>query len=101
MILNLIVTPKKYAMHSLTFSFIVPYLYFTLFYSTSYTSEWISSIASRLKYPSAYWGFSFGQCCSIDAIKNTSSEIMDNIGAILLVFIAIWGIFIVLIIFKP
>jgi hypothetical protein len=72
-LLNLIVVPKKFALHSITFSWIVPYLYFTLFYSTSYTSEWIASAVSQLKYSAAYFGFSIGQCCTADSIQNTTS----------------------------
>ena len=45
-VINLIVVPTRYALHSLTLSWIVPYLYCTLFLATSYSTEWVASITS-------------------------------------------------------
>lgn len=72
-LLNLVIVPKKYALHSVSVSWLVPYLYFTLFYSTCYTTEWISPMASNLKYLSGFFGFSFGICCTADSIQGTTS----------------------------
>jgi hypothetical protein len=92
-LLNLIVVPRRYALHSLTLSWIVPYLYFTLFLSTSYTTEWVASIATKLKHIAGYWGFSLGECCVHDDIQSTTSELMHNVGAILCVLAASWVVF--------
>lgn len=99
-ILNLIVVPRRYALHSLTLSWIVPYLYSTLFLSTSYTTEWVASIASKLKHVAAYWGFSLGECCERDYIQSTTSELMDNVGAILCLLAASWIAFGILSLFS-
>jgi hypothetical protein len=71
----------------------VPYLYFTLFYSTSYTTEWVSSIVTKLKYIAAYWGLSLGDCCAYDPIQATTSELIHNVGGILAVLAVSWIIF--------
>ncbi len=89
----MIVIPRRYALHSLTFSWVVPYLYFTLFYSTSYSTEWISSITTKLKYVAAYWGLSLGDCCAHDYIQGTTSELISNVGGILSVLAVSWVIF--------
>lgn len=92
-ILNLIVVPRRYALHSLTLSWIVPYLYFTLFLSTNYTTEWVASITNKLKNIAGYWGFSLGECCVQDYIQLTTSELIHNVGAILSILAASWVAF--------
>ena len=47
LILNLIIVPKLYALHSITMVWITPFLFFTYSYSTSYTTEWISKIMAQ------------------------------------------------------
>lgn len=95
-LLNLVIVPKKYALHSVSVTWLVPYLYFTLFYSTCYTTEWISPMASHLKYIAAYFGFSLGSCCSADSIQGTTSELINNVGVILLILVALWVVYFIL-----
>ena len=92
-LLNLVVVPKKYALHSVSVAWLVPYLYFTLFYSTAYSTEWISPMASNLKYMAGYFGFSFGSCCSADTIQGTTSELISNVGVILLILVSLWIVY--------
>lgn len=37
-VVNFIIVPKQYALHSISLSWIVPYLYLTFFQSTAYTN---------------------------------------------------------------
>ena len=98
--LDLIITPKKHALHSISMAWLVPYLYFTVFYSTGYTTDWLSPMASNLKYIALYFGFSFGPCCSNDSILGTTSEVVSNSGAVIIVLLAFWLVYLVLFLFT-
>lgn len=98
--LNLIITPKKYALHSVSMAWLVPYLYFTVFYSTGYTTDWLSPMASNLKYIALYFGFSFGPCCSNDSVLGTTSEVVSNAGAVIIVLLAFWLAYLIIFLFT-
>lgn len=90
LVLNLMIVPKSYGLHSITMVWITPILFFTYYYSTSYSNEWISKIMASTQIFSFYSGFSLGMCCSADTFKNMSSEVTYNIGYILIVLVVFW-----------
>ena len=87
--------PQRYAVHSLSISWIVPYFYITFFRATSYTNEWISSTLSRTQYQSLLGGISFGTCCYNDTFLSITSQIFNNTGYIFLGLVASWILFLV------
>ena len=89
----LVVIPRKWAIHSLSLSWLPPYIYFVYFHSTSYTNEWISASVSSTFRQSLRGGFSFGDCCSVDTIKGTTSEFLNNSGFIMLVLVVSWLVY--------
>lgn len=49
-ILNLVIIPRKNGLHSVSTSWIVPYIFIVYFHSTAYTTQWISFSAAELKH---------------------------------------------------
>lgn len=93
LVMSVIVVPGKGALHSFSLSWIVPYIYLTYFHATSYTNEWTSSIVSSIARPSLKGGFSLGDCCDSDSFKETTSELLNNIGFLVVAVIGGWLVF--------
>ena len=91
--MTLLIVPKKWALHSVSLYWILPYLYLTYFHSTSYQNEWISSTMTNISKQALKAGFSVGECCSIDDFQSTTSEVFSNIGFIIIGLIAGWAIY--------
>ena len=98
--LSLVIAPKKHALHSVSLAWLVPYLYFTVFYATGYTTDWLSPMASNLKYVALFFGFSFGPCCSSDSLLGTTSEVVSNAGAVIVVLLAFWLAYLTIFLFT-
>lgn len=73
--LNLIIVPKKHALHSVSMAWLVPYIFFTLFYSTGYTTDY-------------------------SLILNTTSKVVSNTGAILITLIILWIFYLTVFLFT-
>lgn len=92
-VMCLIVVPRKWALHSLSLSWLPPYIYLIYFHSTAYTNDWISASVGGLARQSMKGGVTLGDCCSVDSIKGTSSEFLSNAGLIILALIVGWAIY--------
>lgn len=91
-IINYLVVPNKYGLHSASLSWMVPYLYIVYFHSTAYTTQWISSSAAGLRHQALSGGLSFGDCCWQDTFQGTTSQVFTNMGFILLMLLAGWSL---------
>lgn len=89
----IVIIPRKWAIHSLTLSWIPAYFYLTYFHSTAYTNEWISSSLLSLQKQSLKGGFSLGSCCHHDEYYFTSSQLFNNIGIGIIVLTVSWVVF--------
>lgn len=93
MVVNVIIVPKRYAVHSVSLTWIVPYLYLAYFQSTAYSNEWISSTIRNTKYQALVGGISLGKCCEEDTFMTTTSQTFANVGFIFAGLIAGWSVF--------
>lgn len=92
-VINYLVVPNKYGLHSASLSWTVPYIYIVYFHSTPYTTQWISSSAGGLKYQALSGGLSLGDCCWRDSFQGTTSQIFTNMGYIILLMVVAWSLF--------
>lgn len=56
----MLIVPKRNAIHSVSLSWVVPYLYLTYCHSTSYSNEWVSSTLTNIRHMALVGGLSLG-----------------------------------------
>ena len=92
-VLNYLIIPHRYALHSLTMAWVVPYFYSTFFVATTYTTEWITNAAEALRWLALEGGISIGDCCEVDDFKGVRSEVLSNVGVVVALIIFGWMLF--------
>ena len=90
LIVALLVIPRKYALHSLSIVWLPAYFYLTYFHSTASTNEWISSTLMNISSQAFKGGFSLGPCCTTDEYYETTSQLLSNMGIVLIAIILSW-----------